>query len=127
MCYCDHDDETILDDLWFQVVPDGALARSCCWIRISQVRIRSFSGSENNPFWDPSGSFWKELCRRRGYLRSLQNLHGVLNDLRRATTETGERRPRITIHANDSCTPDNAPLTAWSRVFRPGSPMTMPT
>ncbi len=50
MCYCDNNDDTILNDLKFQVVPDEALVRNCCWTRISQVRGRSFGGTENSPF-----------------------------------------------------------------------------
>jgi hypothetical protein len=76
MCYCDNDDEAILNDLRYQTVPDDALLRNCCWRRISQVRGRTFSGSESSPSWDHDGALWKELCRKRGYLYARQNPRG---------------------------------------------------
>jgi len=76
MCYCNSDDELILADLKRQGVPDEALLRDCCWRRISQVRGRTFSGSESTPSWDPDGEIWKELCRKRGYLHTRQNPRG---------------------------------------------------
>jgi len=76
MCYCDSADEAILRDLEQQTVPDDALLRHCCWSRISQVRGRTFSGSETTPSWDPDGEIWKDLCRKRGYLHARQNPRG---------------------------------------------------
>jgi hypothetical protein len=76
MCYCDSSDDVILNDLKLQAVPDDALLRKCCWSRISQVRGRTFSGSENTPSWDLDGKIWKELCSKRGYLQTRQNPRG---------------------------------------------------
>ncbi len=76
MCYCDNSDEAILRDIQGQAVPDDALVRDCCWSRISQVRGRTFMGSESTPVWDPEGDIWKELCRKRGYLYARQNPRG---------------------------------------------------
>jgi len=76
MCYCNNEDAAILKDLMLQAVPDDALVRNCCWSRISQVRGRSFSGAESSPSWDPEGTIWKELCRKRGYLQVRENPRG---------------------------------------------------
>jgi hypothetical protein len=76
ICYCDGDDEVILADLIRQGVPEEALPRTCCWSRISQVRGRTFSGSEKTPSWDPDGDIWTELCRKRGYLQGRQDPRG---------------------------------------------------
>jgi hypothetical protein len=69
MCYCQRSDNAmILNDLKAQTIPDGALVSQCCWRRISQVRGRTFRGSEKTPAWDPDGEIWKALCRKRGHL-----------------------------------------------------------
>jgi hypothetical protein len=77
MCYCESADEVILKDLVAQGVPDEALLRSCCWSRISQVRGRTFMGSESSPSWDPGGNIWSELCRQRGHLQAGQNTRAL--------------------------------------------------
>ena len=59
-CYCSASDFEILTDINQIAVPAEALTERHCWIRICEVRGRSFS------MVDPAS--WSELCRKRGYL-----------------------------------------------------------
>lgn len=68
VCYCESADQDVLRDLVEDSVPDKALVYSCCWRTICRVRGLFFNQVPEET--------WRELCRRRGYLRERENPRG---------------------------------------------------
>lgn len=65
-CYCGKMEKEIRHDIEYGEIPDEALIRECCWKTICEVRGR----------WcdlKAIAEIWKEVTRKRAYLRAGQD------------------------------------------------------
>jgi hypothetical protein len=67
-CYCELPYEEILSGLQEGAIPDEALVYSCCWKTICRVRGLYFNSVDDE--------IWREICTRRGYIRSREDPRG---------------------------------------------------